>query len=89
MSTFPIPPPDVPHPFFGSINMIFTSIHRTLASFDPWMVPNPDDHICYGNKMPLSSIESTYQAIQSATPSSPSLGASSPDPFRVIFLQTT
>jgi hypothetical protein len=46
------------------------------------MVPNPSDYLRYGDKMPLSPVESTYQAIQSATPS---LGDLSPDPFRVIF----
>jgi hypothetical protein len=85
MGTFPIPPPDVPHPFVTSINMISTSVHGTPASYDPWMVPNPDDHLRYGNEMPLSPVESAYQAIQSATPSTPSLGDLSPDPFRVIF----
>jgi hypothetical protein len=35
--------------------------------------------------MPLSPVESAYQAIQSATPSTPSLDELSPDPFRVIF----
>jgi hypothetical protein len=34
----------------------------------------------------LSLVESTYQAIQSATPSTSSLDELSPDPFRVIFL---
>jgi hypothetical protein len=85
MGTFPIPPPDVPHPFFASINMISTSIHGTPASYDPWMVPNPDNHLHYGDEMPLSPVESTYQAIQSTTLSTPSLGHLSPDPFHVIF----
>jgi hypothetical protein len=35
--------------------------------------------------MPLSPVESAYQAIQSATPSTPSLGELSLDPFHVIF----
>jgi len=35
--------------------------------------------------MPLSPVESTYQAIQSTSPSTPSLGDSSPDPFHMIF----
>jgi hypothetical protein len=35
--------------------------------------------------MPLSLVEFAYQAIQSATPSTPSLGELSPNPFRVIF----
>jgi hypothetical protein len=85
MGTFPIPPPDVPHLFVTSINMISTSIHETPASHDPWMVPDPGNHLCYDDEMPLSLVESTYQAIQSTTPSTPSLGDLSPDPFRVIF----
>jgi len=85
MGTFPIPPPNVPHPFFASINMISTSVHGTPASHDPWMVPNPDEHLCYGDKMPLSLVKFTYHFIQSATPSTPSLGDLSPDPFCVIF----
>jgi hypothetical protein len=85
MGTFPIPPPDVPHPFVTSINMTSTFIHETPASHDPWMAPNPNDHLRYDDEMPLSSVESAYHAIQSATPSTPSLGDLSPDPFRVIF----
>jgi hypothetical protein len=64
MGTFPIPPPDVPHPFVALINMISTSVHGTPSSYDPWMVPNPYDHLRYGDKMPLSLVESAYQAIQ-------------------------
>jgi len=85
MGTFPIPPPDVPHLFVASINRISTYVRETPASYDPWIVPNPGDHLCYGNQMLLSPIKSAYQAIQSATPSTPSLGDLSPDPFRVIF----
>jgi hypothetical protein len=85
MGTFPIPPPDVPHLFVASINMISTSVHGNPRSYDPWMVPNPDSHLQYGDEMPLSLIESPYQAIQSTTLLTPSLGDLSPDPFRVIF----
>jgi hypothetical protein len=42
----------------------------------------PSDHLRYGDEMPLSPVESAYQAIQLATPS---LGDLSPDPFCVIF----
>jgi hypothetical protein len=31
MGTFPIPPPDVPHPFVASINMISTSVQKPLC----------------------------------------------------------
>jgi hypothetical protein len=85
MGTFQIPPPDIPPPFFASINMISNIVIETPNSYDPWVVPNPSDCLCYGNKMPLSSVESSYQDIQSATPSSPSLCDSSPDMLHVIF----
>jgi hypothetical protein len=85
MGTFPIPPPDVPRSSISSINMISTSIHGILASHNPWMVPDPGDHLRYGDEMPLSPVESTYHTIQSATPSTPSLGELSLDPFHVIF----
>jgi len=85
MRTFPIPPLDVPHLSLTSINMISTSIHGTPMSHNPWMVPNPDDHLRYGDEMPLNPVESAYQAIQSATPSTHSLGDLSPYPFHVIF----
>jgi hypothetical protein len=35
--------------------------------------------------MPLSSVESAYQVIQSTSPSTPSLSNSSPNPFHIIF----
>jgi hypothetical protein len=85
MGTFPIPPPDVPCPSISSINMISTMPHELPVSSDPWIVPDPRDHLRFGDAMPLSSVESAYQAIQSATPSTPSLDELSPDPFCVIF----
>jgi hypothetical protein len=85
MGTFPIPPPDVPPPLGASINMISTSVCETPASSDPWIVPVPNDYLRYGDQIPLSSVESAYQTIQSVNPSTPSLGDSSPDPFHVIF----
>jgi hypothetical protein len=85
MGTFPIPPPDVPRSFIASINMISSLIHGILVSHNPWMVLDPGDHLRYDDEMPLSLVESAYQAIQSTTPSTPSLGELSLDPFRVIF----
>jgi hypothetical protein len=85
MGTFPIPLPNVPHSSVTSINMISTSIHETPVSHDPWMVPDPGDHLRYDDEMPLSPVEFAYQAIQSTTPSTPSIGELSPDPFHVIF----
>jgi hypothetical protein len=65
--------------------MISTVPHELPASHDPWIIPNPGDHLRFGDAMPLSLVEYAYQAIQSATPSTPSLDELSPDPFRVIF----
>jgi hypothetical protein len=64
MGTFPIPPPNIPPPFFTSINMISTYVRETPVSHDPWIVPGPGDYLCYGKQMPSSPIESSYQAIQ-------------------------
>jgi hypothetical protein len=85
MGTFPIPPPDVPRSSVASINMISTSTQKLPTSHNPWIVPNPRDHLCYSDEMPLSLVKSAYQAIQSATPSTPSLGELFLDPFHVIF----
>jgi hypothetical protein len=85
MGTFPIPLPNVPHPSITSIKMISTLPYKLPASHDPWIVLDPGDHIRFGNEMSLSPVESNYQAIQLATPSTPSLDELSPDPFRVIF----
>jgi hypothetical protein len=81
MGTFPIPPPVIPHPYVTLINMISTYVRETPASYDTRIVPNPGDHIRYGDQIPLSLVKLAYQSIQSATPSTPSLGDSSPDPF--------
>jgi hypothetical protein len=85
MSTFPIPPPDVPRLSVASINMISSLPHELPTSHDPWIVPNLGYHLRFGDEMSLSPVEFAYQAIQSTTPSTPSLGDLSPDPFRVIF----
>jgi hypothetical protein len=65
--------------------MISTLTRELPVSHDPWIVPDPGDYLCYVDEMPLSLVESTYQEIHSATPSTPSLGELSLDPFRVIF----
>jgi hypothetical protein len=85
MGTFPIPPPDIPPPFVALINMISTSVCETPESYDMWIVPDPHDCLRYGEKIPLSTVESSYQAIQSTTPSPPSLCDTTIDPFHVIF----
>jgi hypothetical protein len=85
MGTFPIPPSNVPHSSVASINMISTLPHELPVSHDPWIVPDPGYHLRFGDEMSLSPVESAYQAIQSTTPSTPSLDELSPDPFRVVF----
>jgi hypothetical protein len=85
MGNFPIPLPDGPRSLVASINMISTLPHELPASHDPWIVPDPGDHLRFGDAMSLSPVEYAYQAIQSVPPSTPSLGELSPDPFRVIF----
>jgi hypothetical protein len=85
MGNFPIPPPNAPCPFVASINMISTLPHELLASHDPWIVPDPGDHLRFNDELPLSLVESTYQAIQSTKPSILSLDELSLDPFCVIF----
>jgi hypothetical protein len=85
MGMFMIPPPDIPPPLVASINMISTSIRETPASSNLWIIPKPGDYLHYGDQMPLSLVESSYQAIQSTNPFTPSLGDSSPDLFHVIF----
>jgi len=85
MGTFPIPPPGIPPPFVAFINMISTTIHETPVSYDPWLVPSPSDYLHYGNTMPLSPVKYAYRAIQSETPTPPSLFNSSPYLFHVIF----
>jgi hypothetical protein len=55
MGTFPIPPPDVPHSSVASINMISTLPHKLPASHDPWIVPDPGDHLRFGDEMSIKS----------------------------------
>jgi hypothetical protein len=86
MGNFPIPPPpNIPNPSVASINLISTAPREFSVSTDPWIVPDPGDHVRFSNVMPLSSIESDYQAIQSATPHTSSYEELSPDPFHVVF----
>jgi hypothetical protein len=85
MGTFPIPPPDVPCPSVASISMISIVPHELLVSSNPWIVPDPGDHLLFDDVMSLSLVESAYQVIQSTTPFTPSLDELSPDTFCVIF----
>jgi hypothetical protein len=65
--------------------MISAIPHELPVSSDPWIVPDPGDHARFGDVMSLSLVEFAYHAIQSETPSTPSLDELSSDPFRVIF----
>jgi hypothetical protein len=86
MGTFPIPPPpNIPSPSVASINMNSIVPHELPVSVDPWIVPDPGDHVCFGNVMPLSPVESAYQDIQSTSPTTSYFDELSPDPFHVIF----
>jgi hypothetical protein len=86
MGTFPIPsPPTIPSPLVASINMISTVPRELPVSADPWIVPDPGDHVHFGDVMPLSPVESAYQAIQSTNPLTSSCEELSPDPFHVVF----
>jgi hypothetical protein len=86
MGTFPIPPPpNIPSSLVASINMISIVPHELPVSTDPWIVPDPRDHVRFGNVMPLSLVESAYQAIQSASLPISSCEELSPDAFCVVF----
>jgi hypothetical protein len=65
--------------------MISTNFDETRESYDPWIVSSLDDCIFYGDRMPLSLVELTYQTIQSQTPSPHSLLDASPNLFHVVF----
>ena len=57
MGTFPIPPPpNIPSPFVASINMISTAPRELPVSADPWIVPDPGDHVRFDDIMPLSPV---------------------------------
>jgi hypothetical protein len=57
MGTFPIPPPNVPPPFFTSINMISTFVCNNPESYDPWIIPSSGDYHHYSDIIPLSPME--------------------------------
>jgi hypothetical protein len=85
MCMFPIPLPNIPTPFVTSINMISTTVGEIPESYDPWIIPSSDDFLRYDDRIPISLVELAYHAIQSTTPSPPSLLDMSPDPFHIVF----
>jgi hypothetical protein len=64
MGTFPLPPPYI-CPTVAQVNMILTYTSKSLDSYDPWVVPSTYEYKSYDDRMPLSPIEVTCQAIQS------------------------
>jgi len=64
MGTFPLPPPDIPLTV-TQVNMILTDTSKSLDSYDPWVVPSPYEYEIYGDRIPLTLIEISYQEIQS------------------------
>jgi hypothetical protein len=68
MGTFPTPlPPTSQH--ISTINMISTMAYQSYESSDPWVVPSPLEFDALGDTIPLSPVEASYNAIQSASPS--------------------
>ena len=68
MGTFPTPlPPTTQH--ITTVNMIYTMVHQSLESFDPWIVPSPLEFNTLGDTMQRSPVEAKYESIQSVSPS--------------------
>jgi len=49
--------------------MISTTIHQSLESSYPWIVPSPLEFDALGETMPLSPTEASYISTQSTSPS--------------------
>jgi hypothetical protein len=69
MGNFPTPIPPTTH-HISTVDMILTTAYQSLESSDPWIVPSPLEFDALGDTVPLSSIETSYISIQSASPSS-------------------
>jgi hypothetical protein len=82
MGTFPTPLPLTTH-HIVAINMISTMPYQSLESSDPWVVPSPLEFDVLDDTMPLSPVEATYVAIQSASPSSNNPHLLTPDAYSV------
>jgi hypothetical protein len=80
MGTFPTPLPPTTH-HIATINMISTMVYQSLESSDPWVVPSPLEFDALGDTMPLSPAETSYVAIQSASPSSDDQHLLAPDTY--------
>jgi hypothetical protein len=61
------PSPTISHCNIAPINMISSFTSGSLGSFDPWVVPHPEDVDSYGASMPLTLVDISYQVIQSTS----------------------
>jgi hypothetical protein len=68
MGTFPTPLPPTAH-HVATINMISTMVYQSMESSDPWIVPSSLEFDVLGDTMLVSLAETSYVAIQSASPS--------------------
>jgi hypothetical protein len=66
MGIFPLPPPS-PTAIISPINMISSSTSGSLGSFDPWVVPHPEDVDSYGASMPLTAVDIVDPTIPSTS----------------------
>jgi hypothetical protein len=80
MGTFPTPLPPTTH-HIATINMILTMVYKLLESSDPWVVPSSLEFDALGDTMPLNPTETSYVAIQSASPSSDDQHLLAPDTY--------
>jgi hypothetical protein len=80
MGTFPTPLTPTTH-HVATINIISTMVYQSLESSDPWIVPSLLEFDALGDTMPLSPTETSYIAIQSASPSSDDQHLLAPDSY--------
>jgi hypothetical protein len=66
MGIFPLPPPS-PTAHIAPINMISSFTSGSLGSFDPWVVPHPEDVDSYGASMPLTMVKIVDPTIPSTS----------------------
>jgi hypothetical protein len=65
MGIFPLPTLDIIH--ISPINMIFSSTRESLWSFDPWVVPHPEDVDSYGASILLTAVNIVDSTIPSVS----------------------
>jgi hypothetical protein len=65
MGIFPLPPP--PTMNISPFNIIYSFINGSLKSYNPWMVPHPEDVESYRASMPLSVVDIVDPMISSTS----------------------